>query len=190
MRSVDLCAASGILPILVTQPTLGGGGVDPLTHVNLDTIQVGSTNQDGLLAWQILELYNQVTRDVAKKRGIEWVDLAHRLPKRSEDFYDFYHFTNAGAQNVGTILAQALTPYLSSKFPSYVKRGRNAFQTVCPGSRERCIFCPHPSYFFFSELPAFQNDSVFYYVPTIQVASGHGLTNPVCRAVARMTPKE
>lgn len=108
---VEECRAHGIEPILVTQPGLYGDAIDPATGVDLSTIQVkGGAN--GRLWWHVQELYNDVTRQTARQRGVVVVDAARQLPKDSRLFYDFMHFTNEGAARLGDLIAAAITPRL------------------------------------------------------------------------------
>ena len=45
------------------------------------------------------------------------VDLARALPKDSTFFYDFFHFTNEGADRVAAIVHDALAPWLAARYP-------------------------------------------------------------------------
>jgi hypothetical protein len=108
---VSMCRRSGIDPVLMTQPALYGTSVDPATGVDLATVQVNG-GENGTSAWRLLELYNDVTRRVAREQGTLLIDLAREMPKDSRLFYDFLHFTNEGAAQVGAIVAAGLLPYL------------------------------------------------------------------------------
>lgn len=55
---------------------------------------------------KLMELYNQVMRDLAAREGIELVDLAAMLPKTTEVFYDDCHFNDSGARMVAAALAE------------------------------------------------------------------------------------
>lgn len=113
---VDESRTHGIEPVLLTQPALNGDAVDPSTGVDLSTVQAhGAAN--GRLWWQVLELYNDVTRRVAKERGVLLVDVARELPKDSRFFYDFMHYTNDGAVALGDIVASRLAPVLKAQYP-------------------------------------------------------------------------
>lgn len=59
------------------------------------------------------------TRQVGRERHVLVVDLARRLPKDSTFFYDFFHFTNAGADRVGAIVHDGLRPWLLEKYPAW-----------------------------------------------------------------------
>ncbi len=108
---VDECRAHGIEPILVTQPGLYGDAIDPATSVDLSTVQVkGAAN--GRLWWRVQEMYNDVTRQTARGRGVVLVDAARELPKDSRLFYDFMHFTNEGAARLGELVADGVAPRL------------------------------------------------------------------------------
>src|SRR4051812_30382833 len=101
---VDECRTHGIEPILVTQPALYGDAVDPATGVDLSTVQVkGAAN--GRLWWRVQEAYNDVIRTTARAHGVTLVEAARELPKDSRLFYDFMHFTNEGAEQLGTLIA-------------------------------------------------------------------------------------
>ena len=63
---------------------------------------------NGELTWRALELYNDVTRRVGAENGVLVIDLAAELPKNSDYYYDFYHFSNKGGDEVGRIIAEHL----------------------------------------------------------------------------------
>jgi lysophospholipase L1-like esterase len=108
---VEFCRRSHIEPVLVTQPALFGDAIDPTTHLDLRSIQVGGRG-NALLEWQLLELYNDVTRAVGADAGVLVIDLAREMPKDSRYYYDFLHFTNEGAILVGDIIFKNLQPHL------------------------------------------------------------------------------
>jgi lysophospholipase L1-like esterase len=115
--------AHGIEPVLLTQPALYGGDRDDVTGVNLRWIEVDAKRQIyGGLAWRILEEYNDVVREVGRVEGVLVVDLARELPKSSRLFYDFVHFGDEGARQVGWIVARELCPMLAQRFPQHVAR--------------------------------------------------------------------
>lgn len=115
-RVVKLVKSSrsfGIEPILLTQPTLVGKGKDPITNINLETIEWIKWN--GKTYWSMLEKYNKITKEVGTELNVKTIDLAHKLPKNSIYFYDFIHFTNAGSEKVSEILATELIPFLQQQ---------------------------------------------------------------------------
>jgi lysophospholipase L1-like esterase len=119
------CDRAGIQPVLATQPALYGPGRDDLTGVPLDLMLVGTDPEkpeNGALAWAILELYNEATRDLGRAQDVPVVDLARRLPKSSRLFYDFVHFTNEGAEAVAAILDEELCPLLAARYPEHAAR--------------------------------------------------------------------
>jgi lysophospholipase L1-like esterase len=120
-RLVALCRGHGIEPVLITQPSLLGG-VDPRTGIDTRPMEVELWEKlDGALAWRLLERYNDVTRQVGRERGVLTVDLARAMPKDSTFFYDFFHFTNEGADRVGAIVHEALVPWLAARYPDRVR---------------------------------------------------------------------
>jgi lysophospholipase L1-like esterase len=118
---VRQCRRFGIEPILVTQPALYGNVVDPTTKVFLGTLEVDADQQlYGALAWNLLEAYNDVVRDVGRRRGVLVIDLARELPKDSRLFYDFVHFNNDGSAAVAAIISAHLCPFLAARYPAHV----------------------------------------------------------------------
>ena len=117
-KLITICREHNIMPVLLTQPVLYGEGVDEASGVDLGHRLVAQ-DMDGATAWQVLELYNGVTREVGRERGVAVIDLAREMPKNSAYYYDLMHYTNAGAALVADIVAAQLTPFLAQKFPAY-----------------------------------------------------------------------
>jgi len=104
---MDSCLNHGITPLLITQPSLFGGGIDSVSGSDLSYMNLhDGTNGD--LYWNRLELYNDVTRKLAHDKGIYLVDLAREMPKSTRYFYDAVHFTVQGCQKVAGILTREL----------------------------------------------------------------------------------
>jgi len=119
LRLTDICRANSIEPVLVTQPVLSGRGKDDISGADLERMTVRDLN--GKVAWQILELYNDVLRDVAKKNKIQLIDLSVEMPKSSRYFYDVYHFTNSGAEKVADIILKHISVFLAGKYPGFLR---------------------------------------------------------------------
>ena len=115
---IRIAQVSNIEPVLVTQPSLLGMGIDPKTGINLATLETFE-ERSGALDWKLLEKYNGITRQVAADGDIPLIDLAKKMPKSSEFFYDFYHFNDAGAEVVAEIIASDLAAVLEDKFPGF-----------------------------------------------------------------------
>jgi lysophospholipase L1-like esterase len=122
---VQTAQAQGMYPVLITQPVLYGEGRDETTGADLENMQV-TPQMNGLLAWKVLELYNDVTRQVARENRVPLIDLARVLKKSSAYFYDFYHFTNQGADAAAEIIFAQLRPVLLGKYPSFKKPDEQA----------------------------------------------------------------
>jgi lysophospholipase L1-like esterase len=118
---VQRCRLLGIEPVLVTQPALYGKVVDPTTKVFLGTLEVDPEQQlHGALAWNLLEMYNDVLRELGPRRGVLVIDLARELPKDSRLFYDFVHFNNEGSRAVAAVVSRSLCPVLAARYPEYL----------------------------------------------------------------------
>jgi len=118
-KLVRVCRDHGIEPVLITQPTLYGPGVDPVTGVDLSAIKVGDRN--GRSMFQVIDLYNGVTRQVAQTNGVLLIDLARDLPRDSASYYDYLHYTEPGAAAVAGIVARHLAPWLARQYPLFRK---------------------------------------------------------------------
>lgn len=118
LHIVDTCKKYNIYPVLITQPNLMGSGKDSVTGADLERFEIDdSTN--GKLLWEILSCYNQITKNVAEKEGVAYIDLANFLPKNSLYFYDVSHYTNIGAQKVAEIISRELGKIINSKYPQF-----------------------------------------------------------------------
>lgn len=112
LEIIKITKLNKIKPIFITQPALFGleNDIDPITKVNLGTmiIQEGNVGWGqgltGKEMWILLEKYNDVIRDVAKKKKVPLIDLANLLEKNSNYYYDYIHYSKQGAKEVGTIV--------------------------------------------------------------------------------------
>ncbi|MFT7534552.1 MAG: lysophospholipase L1-like esterase [Hyphomicrobiaceae bacterium] len=111
-RCVAICEAHSIKAILVNQPALYGDCVDPTTGVDLGKADYGN-GRSGAHQWQILEIYNEVTRQVAQDRDVPLIDLARSLPKDSKYYFDWIHFSLEGANEVARRIGAELVPILA-----------------------------------------------------------------------------
>jgi len=110
-RIIQITKENNIEVIFITQPALFGRGIDNTTGVNLEGVETGG-GLSGYTQWKILELYNNATEKVAEEEGVFYIDLANKLPKDSKYYYDFYHYTNEGAEEISSILSKDLNDYL------------------------------------------------------------------------------
>jgi len=109
-----------IFPVLLTQPVVYGSGIDDATGVDLGKIVVAN-GMNGEVGWQVLELYNDVTRRVGAAEGVLVIDTAREMPKSSRYYYDLMHFSNAGAEKFADLAAQHLCPHLAKKYGNFAK---------------------------------------------------------------------
>ena len=58
-----------------------------------------------------MESYNQRTMEICLKLNVECFDLANRVPRTTEMFYDDMHFNEGGAKQVGAELSSFLRPH-------------------------------------------------------------------------------
>jgi lysophospholipase L1-like esterase len=121
---IDLARENHIVPVLITQPYLLGQGRDDRTGADLATVEDMGASGNGKLGWAILELYNDVVRQVGHDQGVFTIDLAREMPKSSRNFYDYYHYTNAGSAEIADIIYRHLNPFLQQKAPAFFHPGQ------------------------------------------------------------------
>lgn len=108
---VDTCLANHIRPMLITQPILFGDIGDCITGTDLYSVKI-TDGYNSKLICLLIELYNDATRQIAKRKNLLLIDLAHEMPKCSRYFYDICHFTNDGSRKVSEILSGHLAGYV------------------------------------------------------------------------------
>ena len=102
-KLVMQCIQVGIHPILITQPSLFGSYTDSATNIAMGNKWTEKNEEDNCLVYEKkLELYNDVLRSYSNKLTV--IDLEREMPKKSNYYYDFTHFTNEGAGIVSAIL--------------------------------------------------------------------------------------
>jgi lysophospholipase L1-like esterase len=103
------------IPVLMTQPTLGGTGRDPTTGMDLSRLWYGLAFQKSF------KVYNDTMRQVAQSKNVHLIDLGRSMPKDTKYYLDPVHFTDAGAKKAAELVTTGLLPYLAQKFSSYKK---------------------------------------------------------------------
>ena len=114
------------IPVLITQPTVGGIARDPTTGKELSRLRYG------LFWYQSFEIYNDTMRHVAQSENVHLIDLARTMPKDTKYYLDTVHYTDAGAKKVAELVAGGLLPYLAQKFP-FDNKGGCQNHAVNPG---------------------------------------------------------
>ncbi len=117
-RLLAISRDNGMTPVVLTQPALYAQRFDDLTGIDFSRRSVRA-GLNGEVGWEILEMYNDITRKVAREEGVLVIDLAREMPRGSRYYYDLMHFSNAGCKEVAAITARYLTPYLAERFPAF-----------------------------------------------------------------------
>nr|WP_294906069.1 SGNH/GDSL hydrolase family protein [uncultured Lacibacter sp.] len=115
---VDECKKASIDPVFITQPLLLGDAIDSATGLNFANVQL-TTGITGLDYWNIMQVYNSATKEIANNNNCLVIDLADSMPKTRAYYYDMMHYTNKGADYVSTFIALRLKKFLSQKYPQY-----------------------------------------------------------------------
>ncbi|MBI5674619.1 MAG: SGNH/GDSL hydrolase family protein [Nitrospirae bacterium] len=116
---INISKDNNIEPVLLTQPSLYGNFVDDVTNINFKFISH---------AWDSLELFNDITRKVGAEEHVLVVDLARKMPKSTKYYYDWFHFTNEGAEKVAENIYNSLYPYMTVKYNKYMSLQETALQ--------------------------------------------------------------
>jgi lysophospholipase L1-like esterase len=106
-KIVELARQQGKRLVFLTQPTLWSEQMDETAN----RLTLGGQLSDGRYVDNVsrsrgMERYNQAMRDLAARAGIELVDLAAKLPKTTDVFYDDCHFNENGALMVAAAVAE------------------------------------------------------------------------------------
>ncbi len=123
---ISLSRAHGIEPILITQPLLCGKGRDPSTGANLELLEAGPEFGNCAAEWDVLQLYNDQTRELGARLHVTVVDLADQMPKDSRYYYDTAHYTAEGAKKVADIVYRDICRPLAAISPA-------TYTGTCPG---------------------------------------------------------
>jgi hypothetical protein len=109
MRIVRASREHGVKLAFVTQPALWDDGLpeEQARYALFGRRADGSYTSLGSLA-RGMALYNQRMAAVARREGVPWIDLASRVPRSTEAFYDDLHFNERGAEIVADVLAREL----------------------------------------------------------------------------------
>jgi lysophospholipase L1-like esterase len=119
-RLIESCEKLHIDAVLITQPLLFGDGTPQGGNPHLDLHAVNKTD-NGRVFWLKLQLYNEVTKQVAAEKRVHCIDLASLMPKDTTYFYDMVHYTNAGAQKLANIISDSLNDYIARSNARYIK---------------------------------------------------------------------
>jgi len=101
-----------VRPILLTQPTLWHGEMEPGLRALLWAGGVGSYFGGKEADYYTIEAlkegidqFNRRTLQLGRELGVECVDLAASLPKDESIFYDDMHFTEGGSKEVARLIS-------------------------------------------------------------------------------------
>ena len=114
----ELIARHGAVPILLTHPSIwhanasdevnellyaGGIGSPDTWDENLNTKWYAADTLD-----RMLKAYNDTVLALCKDLDIQCVDLAAATPKTPDLFVDDFHFSEAGAEFVASVIARGI----------------------------------------------------------------------------------
>jgi lysophospholipase L1-like esterase len=115
---VRVLQARGIKPVLLSQPTLWSAHASEEEQAALwfgIQTPAGKVRPDG--AWLSREMarYDSILEAVAAHRSISFVDLATRIPRSLEYFFDDCHFTDKGSRQVALEVMETVALLIDGK---------------------------------------------------------------------------
>ena len=113
---VERTIALGAVPVLVTQPAMMGRGVDPVTGVAIDNLEYDNNRDLSVgVVWDALEIYNDAVRNIAAEYHVPLIDAAREMPKDSGLYFDWIHYSNAGAVRMAEIVSRNLITAIEAR---------------------------------------------------------------------------
>lgn len=113
-QMIRVSRENDITPVLVTQPILYGCTVDPSTGLDLSLVAV-EDGIDGCTKYRVMELYNDVLRDISREEGVYLVDVVPEFPHDSRLYIDMVHYSNEGSRVLGEIIAENMLEYIGQQ---------------------------------------------------------------------------
>jgi hypothetical protein len=117
---VALAKARSVALTFITQPALWKPVMPDAEKSLLYAGGVAPTDQwstNARIKWyavepmrMMLEAYNDATRGICNEHKLLCIDLARLLPSEAANYFDDFHFSRAGASEVGRIVARHLAP--------------------------------------------------------------------------------
>ena len=102
----------GLSLVFMTQQTTWSSDVDPAAKDWHWLLRVDDVRYSEQSMHAALERLNDAMREVAASTGATLYDLAKRMPKTSQYFYDDVHFNTEGARVAGNELAETILAHL------------------------------------------------------------------------------
>ena len=121
-KLISLCRQYNIIPVFLSSPALFGDAIDPKTSVDLGKVITQDLFElSGSDTWKLLDGYNRVVEKVCRDEQIPFIDLGRKMPKDSNYFYDWLHFTTNGSQKVAEIIYADLVKFLPNNIKEKVR---------------------------------------------------------------------
>ncbi|MCC6369581.1 MAG: SGNH/GDSL hydrolase family protein, partial [Bacteroidia bacterium] len=108
---IGICLRQRIKLVLVTQASTWNSKTDPEVRKLHWLTSYGNVKCSETVLDTLLEKYNNVMRNIADSSDILLYDLAKKIPKSREFFFDDCHFNNKGAR----FYADSLTAFIREK---------------------------------------------------------------------------
>lgn len=108
-KLIQLCLSKKIQPIFLTQTSLLGYAIDRHTGQF-----IGSWEYQGKSAlhyWNVLNAYNAALIEVCMREKVRCFDVSTLLEKRTEYFYDYFHFNRTGSDKMANLMADLLEKF-------------------------------------------------------------------------------
>lgn len=107
-RLIDTCRDMDVRPVFMTQPLLYENTPEWRSVAACSRWDGSEAIFSAATYWLALQTLNEDLMEVCEERGVPCLDLASLVPHSSRYFYDSMHFTEDGADLVGTLVAEFL----------------------------------------------------------------------------------
>jgi hypothetical protein len=107
-RLIDTCRDVGVRPVFMTQPLLYDDTPEWRSVAACSRWDGSDAIFSASTYWLALQTLNEDLMEVCEERGVPCLDLASLVPHSPRYFYDSMHFTEDGADLVGTLVAEFL----------------------------------------------------------------------------------
>ncbi len=117
----SICFAVGIQCVFITQPSILSNNIDPITRRYLGNLKF--QGKSALHYFTALDTYNEQLRSCGSRimdgnlNKFYWVvDAANVLKPTTQNYYDFFHYTNAGAEKMADIVFENWGKKIQNKY--------------------------------------------------------------------------
>ena len=112
---VGVCRTWGIIPVLMTQASRFTDSLDATYSHSYFNARITAQGLDYPTFKSLFDRFNDIIRETARENDVMLIDLAERVPKSSDYFFDVIHYNNRGSVLVAGIIARQLRDVVTER---------------------------------------------------------------------------